>query len=154
MPAGYLPLGWATANDATPKYPLGHRIVDEANKAEYIYVQTHDAGAVGKGCFWKDRSAYEVQAAMAASEGGFAGMFIGTITDEYYGFILRDGYTELLLMDGGTNDIIIGDPLICNATDGSTFLQGATIDTCDAIAGEGYTSGTPAAKKAYVKGVL
>lgn len=116
---------WATkltANDSTPQEELG--IVREEYDTTYgyrkfIYVQAaaDTTVALGTALGFSDKKRQVVSSDTADdfTANQVAGVGIGTITAEYYGWIQQVGYHGGVKTDAG-DDIVDGDTLILSAT--------------------------------------
>jgi hypothetical protein len=124
-----LPATKLTANDATAKEELG-RVRWEGGKA-YRYILKEDATAIGVGDVveFSDTTGYEVTSDRSggASIGRVvAGVAIGTITDDYYGWVQVSGRCATIKTDGGVS---AGDTLIPHASVDGRADTGTTAST-------------------------
>lgn len=161
-----------TTNDKSPKFEPGYTA--NVNHATYgpiqvRYVKNVSGAALADG----DVVAYKTQAGKAAgyevtipsSVRDFAGVAMGAISDDYYGFIMTEGYHDAAKMAADTTGFAAGAHLIPTADgtvlnfkrDKVTFTDSGTntVDITDlspryAVVLETYTSTATSTAKVYV----
>ncbi len=111
-----------TGNDATPLVDVGS--IAMVDSKTYMYVQFDNgtsavAAAANATCYWYDETYYIVTSDIGdSSENRACGVFTVALTDQYYGWVLIDGYCSALKTDGG-DAIAAGDFLTAvSGTDG------------------------------------
>lgn len=118
---------WATAltaNDSTAKEELGSIRAEYDSTAgvryyKYVQAAADTTGANGTAFAFSDLYGNTVTSDVSdASVNQPAGVGIGTLTAEYYGWILVRGYHSAIKTDGG-DDIADGASLILSTTDGT-----------------------------------
>jgi len=123
----------STVNDSSAKATVGGLYTFESNYGSnttptglYRYIQIKDAGSaeylvVNGSVLCPDNATGAANLVATGDRSGDAtgqgccGVAVGSITDDYYGYILVRGRHQAVLTDGS---VAVGDPLVVSATDG------------------------------------
>ena len=105
-----------------PALTLGQKYVEESSGSRYMYVKFVDSAfADGAGCVWSTAAgAVTKSGTTEANVNLLAGICIGAKTQNYYGWILTDGFYDEVLVIGAA--VAIGDELGFHTTAGQ-FME-------------------------------
>jgi hypothetical protein len=149
MPSMYRFDAFASVNDSAARMAVGTLVEDESGKV-YRYVQFKDAVtyAAGQPVVWAAATPTAVTNDISGGSNVgalVAGIALGVMTQNYYGFVLGKGYYSAVVTNGD-DDIAAGDFLILGGSDGT--CNSGTVSAADfgyALAADVDASNTVAA---------
>lgn len=120
-----------TTGEQFAKFQPGYRL--KVGDVEYEYVKFNNgagnvASADGGAAYWKDFDSFEVTSdktdsqAGASNPSGCAGIFIGVMTDGYYGWVAKNGPYTVRLAAGDSNGAV-GNKIFAPASDADLDLR-------------------------------
>lgn len=141
-------------NDEVARQTPGSEVVIDGKVYQYVKFDNgtgNVASAANAIAYWKTPSSVTVTSDVSDSSANRpAGVFLGVLTDGYYGWIQKKGYIAALACST-TLTVSIGDAIIVDtAADGKGLKMTAGTAWTNVVVGFALGNGTPSAAAAYL----